>query len=62
MTILSMWNGEVGRMIRNWTSEHDGEDVRGMTCCDKGRTGDGHACFQEALFQQQRNQSEGYRS
>lgn len=37
------------------------EDVRSMTCeCGKGRIGDGHkGCYQEALFQQKGERTNG---
>ena len=31
-----------------------GDEVIGMRDCDKGRIGDGHGCYYEALLKQQR--------
>lgn len=34
-----------------------GDEIRGMTCCSKGRIGDGHGCYDEAVFRQIREKA-----
>lgn len=39
-------------------TQNTSDDVKGMTCCPKGRIGDGHSCYAEALDKQKNTDSQ----